>query len=59
MKSVKNNLRLKGKRSFLRKNRYSIKGSILGSKKPRRKYQSFFDKLSILILNRMGYKGVV
>ncbi len=58
MKSVKNNLRLKGKRSFLRNNKYISKGSVTGSKVPRRKYQSFFDKLAILILNKMGYTDV-
>ena len=58
MKSVKSNLRLKGRRNFLRNNRYKSKGTVTGSKMPRRKYQSFFDKLAILILNRMGYKNV-
>lgn len=58
MKSVKNNLRLIGKRSFLRKNRYKSKGSLLGSNMPRRKYQTFLDKVAIMILNKMGYQGV-
>lgn len=59
MKSVKSNLRLKSRRNFLSKNRYSSKGSIIGSKMPRKKYQSFMDKLAILILHKLGYKGVV
>ena len=58
MKSVKNNLRLKGKRSFLRNNKYKTKGSVIGSNMPRRKYQSFMDKIAILILNKMGYQNV-
>jgi len=58
MKSVKNNLRLKRKRSFLRSNKYKSRGAVTGSSLPRRKYQSFFDKLAILILHKMGYKGI-
>ena len=58
MKSVKNNLRLKGKRSFLRNNKYKSKGSVMGSNTPRRKYQSFLDKIAILLLNKMGYQNV-
>ena len=58
MKSVKNNLRLKGRRSFLRNNKYKSKGTVTGSQSPRRKYQSFLDKVALLILNKMGYQGV-
>ncbi len=58
MKSVKGNRRLLKKRSFLRNNLYKIKGSVIG-KKSKRKYQSFFDRLAILILNKMGYSNVV
>ena len=57
--SIQSNLGLLRQRKFLRSNLYKIKGSLLGSKSPKRKYQSFFDKLAILILNKMGYKNVV
>lgn len=58
MKSVKNNLRYIGNRSFLRSNKYKTKGFVTGSSKRSQKYQSFFDKLAILILNKMGFKNI-
>lgn len=57
--SMRSNLRLLRKRSFLRNNLYKIKGSIISRHKKRLKYQSLFDKLALLILHKMGYKEIV